>query len=74
MSRERNIKLAKNRGVKHYKLHADNSGSHADIIMTSTGSTLTKCPSKNVGLLPSELFKDPPIVTYKGYTSSSKIP
>ena len=52
---------------------ADNSGSHADIILTSTGSTLTKCPSKNAGLLPSETFKDPPIVTYKGYTSSSKI-
>ena len=45
----------------------------ADIIMTSIGSTLTKCPSKNAGLLPSELFKDPPIVTYKGYTSSSKL-
>ena len=73
MSRERNIKLAKNRGVKHYKLHADNSGSHADIIMTSIGSTLTKCPSKNAGLLPSEIFKDPPIVTIKGYTSSNKI-
>ena len=72
MSRERN-NWQKNRGVKHYKLHADNSGSHADIIMTSTGSSLTKCPSKNAGLLPSEIFKDPPIVTYKGYTSSSKI-
>ena len=72
MSRERN-NWQKNRGVKHYKVHADNSGSHADIIMTSNGSTLTKCPSKNAGLLPSEIFKDPPIVTYKGYTSSSKI-
>ena len=61
------------KGVKHYKLHADKSGSHGDIIMTSNGSALTKCPSIN-GLLPSELFKGPPIVTYKGYTSSSKIP
>ena len=30
--------------------------------MTSShGSTLTKCHSKNTGLLPSEMFKDPPI-------------
>ena len=71
MSRERN-NWQKNRGVKHYKLHADNSGSHAGIIMTSNGSTL-KCPSENAGLLPSEIFRDPPIVTYKGYPSSSKI-
>ena len=41
--------------------------------VTSNGSTLTKCPSKSAALLPSEIFKDPPIVTYKGYTSSSKI-
>ena len=41
--------------------------------MTSNSSTLTKCPSKNAGLLPTEIFKDPPIVTYEGYTSSSKI-
>ena len=61
------------RGVRHYKLHADNSGSHADIKMTSNGFTLTKFPSKSAGLLPREIFKDLPIVTYKGYTSSSKI-
>ena len=42
-------------------------------MMTFNGSTLTKCPSKNAGLLPTEIFKDPPIVTYEGYTSSSKI-
>ena len=72
MSREKN-NWQKNRDVKHYKLHADNSGRHADIIMTSNDSTLTKCSSKNPGLLPSEIFKDPPIVTYKEYTSSSKI-
>ena len=73
MSRERNNWQKTEVSLKHYKLYADNSGSHADIIMTSNGSTLTKCPSKNAGLLPSEIFKDPPIVIYKGYTSSSKI-
>ena len=73
MNEPREKKLAKNGGVKHYKLDADNCGSHAGIIMTSNSSTLTKCPSKNAGLLPSKIFKDPPIVTYKGYTSSSKI-
>ena len=41
--------------------------------MTSNGSTLTKCPSKNAGLLPSEIFKDSLILTYKGYPSSSII-
>ena len=61
-------------GVKHYKLHADNSGSHADIIMTSGGFTLTKCPSKNAGLLPSEIFKDSPIVTSKDKLVRAKFP
>ena len=70
MSRERNN--WQKTGVKHYKLHADNSGSHADIIMTSNGSTLTKCPSKNAGLLLSEIFKDPSIVTYKGILVRAK--
>ena len=73
MNEPREKQLAKNRGVEHYKLHADNSGSHADIVMTSNGSTLTKSPSKNAGLLPREIFKDPRIVAYKGCTSSSKI-
>ena len=45
MNEQREKQLAKNRGVKHYKLQAGNSGSHADIIMTSNDSTLTKCPS-----------------------------
>ena len=41
MNEPREKKLAKNGGVKHYKLDADNCGSHAGIIMTSNSSTLT---------------------------------
>ena len=37
--------------------------------MTSNGSTLTKCPPESTGLLLSEIFKDPPIVTYNGWES-----
>ena len=36
----------KNRAFKLCKLHADNSGSQTDIILTNNGSTLTKCPSR----------------------------
>ena len=50
----------KNRAVQFCKLHADNSGSQTDI--TNNGSTLTKCPPENTGLLLSEILKDPPIV------------